>query len=636
MKTLIKLSLVFIFISNLVIGQHYSDWTGFEFIKYNKIDEDGVAISNTFAFNELCKDYTIDLSEYFLDAEKLPDCCEGEADFFNSWAKSLPPCVWDFISLEPGGILTIKKGYRWDGASNGLQDAIYNHRSSFVHDALYDLMRLEYLVPDNLTDTGFNNRKLADMLYYMIAIEDNQSKDAAEFDYTMIRNFGWIGTHLNSKLKNWKFHCSELTAYLANGRVRLEWKRPNASGDDPKFEEHFFPIIGYKIRRNGMDYAEKTFEEMLPDEWITTFEDTDIVNGTPYTYQVVPITANANLYDWSNLEHVVPDTGIGLSLELDGIDDFVEANNLCNDLCFNLAHAENLFSLTFEALVYPKEQVGRNAILAFNTISGGDNNMILYDRDDGKFYYCDENTDCIASNNMFPIENWYHLAVTIDETNTGILYVNGEEQLVFSTDIRPSHGGKFSIGQEWDGSNTSQHFKGMIDEVRIWNILRTKEDIQSTMHIPMYGNESGLIGLWHFDEPKDYYIPLNYEGIELFLVRMAFDATIYSNDGILIEQKLPSTLISEYNQNSPIALYQCYPNPFNLATTIKFNLKISGNVILKVYTATGREIETLANGYYPEGEHEVLWQAGNYPSGIYFYSLQSDEFFVMKKMILNK
>ena len=48
----------------------------------------------------------------------------------------------DFIRLETNGLLTIYKGYFWDGVSGPTFDTLNLRKSSIVHDALYQLMRL--------------------------------------------------------------------------------------------------------------------------------------------------------------------------------------------------------------------------------------------------------------------------------------------------------------------------------------------------------------------------------------------------------------------------------------------------------------------------------------------------------------
>lgn len=86
-------------------------------------------------------------------------------------------------------------------------------------------------------------------------------------------------------------------------------------------------------------------------------------------------------------------------------------------------------------------------------------------------------------------------------------------------------------------------------------------------------------------------------------------------------------------------LQQNYPNPFNPETTIRFNIPagLSENITkLIVYDITGKEVAVLANRRFLAGEHEISWDAGSNPSGIYFYVLNSDKFSITKKMILLK
>jgi len=51
----------------------------------------------------------------------------------------------DYISLSPEGLLTIQKGYAWDGPSGPTRDTKSFMRGSLVHDALYQLMRNNHL-----------------------------------------------------------------------------------------------------------------------------------------------------------------------------------------------------------------------------------------------------------------------------------------------------------------------------------------------------------------------------------------------------------------------------------------------------------------------------------------------------------
>ncbi|MBD3168673.1 MAG: T9SS type A sorting domain-containing protein, partial [candidate division Zixibacteria bacterium] len=83
-------------------------------------------------------------------------------------------------------------------------------------------------------------------------------------------------------------------------------------------------------------------------------------------------------------------------------------------------------------------------------------------------------------------------------------------------------------------------------------------------------------------------------------------------------------------------LHGNYPNPFNAATVIPFDLTIEGSVSLKVYNLAGQLVETLVDGYMNAGSHEIIWDASVISSGIYFYTLKTGGHTTTKKMNLLK
>ncbi len=96
-------------------------------------------------------------------------------------------------------------------------------------------------------------------------------------------------------------------------------------------------------------------------------------------------------------------------------------------------------------------------------------------------------------------------------------------------------------------------------------------------------------------------------------------------------QNISSTIPEKFE------LYQNYPNPFNPVTKIKFDIPKNIVVKIKIYDVLGREIEVLVNEKLEAGTYEVNWQASNYPSGVYFYRIESEgEFEKTGKMILLK
>jgi subtilisin-like proprotein convertase family protein len=82
-------------------------------------------------------------------------------------------------------------------------------------------------------------------------------------------------------------------------------------------------------------------------------------------------------------------------------------------------------------------------------------------------------------------------------------------------------------------------------------------------------------------------------------------------------------------------LYQNYPNPFNPVTTIKYGLPKYGNTKLVVYDILGKVVATLVDNELKDaGTYEVQWDASNFSSGIYFYTLESGNYKETKRMVL--
>jgi hypothetical protein len=87
---------------------------------------------------------------------------------------------------------------------------------------------------------------------------------------------------------------------------------------------------------------------------------------------------------------------------------------------------------------------------------------------------------------------------------------------------------------------------------------------------------------------------------------------------------------------SEYMLYQNYPNPFNPITNIKFDIPLSSHVRLIVYDALSREVATLVNEKLSVGSYETEWDGSGYPSGVYFYKIETKDYSKTKKMLLIK
>lgn len=101
----------------------------------------------------------------------------------------------------------------------------------------------------------------------------------------------------------------------------------------------------------------------------------------------------------------------------------------------------------------------------------------------------------------------------------------------------------------------------------------------------------------------------------------------YYNLAIEVSIGVPNTFV----------LGQNYPNPFNPSTKINFALPVNGNVTLKIYDVSGKEVERLINNEFRNaGNYSLDFNAKSLASGVYFYKLEAGSFSGIKKMMLVK
>jgi len=109
----------------------------------------------------------------------------------------------------------------------------------------------------------------------------------------------------------------------------------------------------------------------------------------------------------------------------------------------------------------------------------------------------------------------------------------------------------------------------------------------------------------------------------------AGDVVWYENIVVGIEpEQAPMPKKIQFNQN--------YPNPFNSSTVISYSLPFSANVTIDIYDILGRHVESLLNVQQTMGNHQVIWEADDFSSGVYFYKLQAGDYTETKKMVLLK
>jgi len=106
----------------------------------------------------------------------------------------------------------------------------------------------------------------------------------------------------------------------------------------------------------------------------------------------------------------------------------------------------------------------------------------------------------IASSTVVTTGRWVHVAATRRKSTGEIqVLVNGALETAMTTAQTASLTAQATLAV---GANTidALYFLGTIDEVRLWNVVRSQVDIASHMNARLTGTEQGLVGYYRLDE----------------------------------------------------------------------------------------------------------------------------------------
>ncbi|MBL8008861.1 MAG: T9SS type A sorting domain-containing protein [Ignavibacteria bacterium] len=130
----------------------------------------------------------------------------------------------------------------------------------------------------------------------------------------------------------------------------------------------------------------------------------------------------------------------------------------------------------------------------------------------------------------------------------------------------------------------------------------------------------------------------NGQGLGTSVVRMynTDNPSLYVQDTFKVQiGNVGINTISEMADS--YSLSQNYPNPFNPVTNINFSLSVTGNISLLVFDVLGNKLENLIdNQRMSSGSYNVTFDGSRYSSGIYYYTLITENFTDTKKMMLIK
>jgi hypothetical protein len=114
--------------------------------------------------------------------------------------------------------------------------------------------------------------------------------------------------------------------------------------------------------------------------------------------------------------------------------------------------------------------------------------------------------------------------------------------------------------------------------------------------------------------------------------------TVDLNGDVEYSSAIKVSVVLDVQEMEPLVfnLSQNYPNPFNPSTTIRYSVPASGMVSLKIYNILGQEVASLVSEFKEAGRYSIVWNAGSYPSGSYFYRIVAGGNTKVLRMVLVK
>ncbi|WP_428656082.1 LamG domain-containing protein [Runella sp.] len=127
---------------------------------------------------------------------------------------------------------------------------------------------------------------------------------------------------------------------------------------------------------------------------------------------------------------------------------------------------------------------------ANTNVIGSTNKMGFYQKNPHTWYYSDV---------IVPQNTWTHVAITFNN-GTLTFYINGMNAGTASSVTHPQDNLPLNIGRQQPTACQCNHFNGTMDELRLWNVVRTQAQIQENMNNTIPNNSSGLVAYYKFDE----------------------------------------------------------------------------------------------------------------------------------------
>lgn len=300
---------------------------------------------------------------------------------------------------------------------------------------------------------------------------------------TLPLTFGFENTATNTNTRHFNGAMDEIRIWSVartNNEIANNWRNSVANNSAN--------LLGYWRFDHGVPGAN--------NNGITQVDD---LTGNGYNATLSNFSLNGNTSNWIASHAQIGHPGNALSF--DGIDDRVEIQN--SGSAFSFTSQDFTIECWFRANSLAGITGVRALISKWAQNSPTDNYSLFVINSQFVFIYTNGSLqeNSLTSTSTVEVGRWYHVAL-VRSGGSMFLYVNGTLEVTHVVQgIMNTNNLPLTFGFEGFGINQAQrHIGGSIDEVRIWTIARTAQQIQDNWQVPVEPVQSNLLGYWRFDQ----------------------------------------------------------------------------------------------------------------------------------------
>ncbi|MBK7377995.1 MAG: T9SS type A sorting domain-containing protein [Ignavibacteriales bacterium] len=267
------------------------------------------------------------------------------------------------------------------------------------------------------------------------------------------------------------------------GLIAVLYTASRGSDDDILYKESSISSINFSHPERFLVYGSLNLNNISTTK--QTFSDSVVIIFATSSNIWHGVTAKLSADSTTN--------GAGFAFNLDGSNDQLKRGALSSSLNITTA-------ITLEAWISPNIQKDQSLISKTAASSGYD--LALTSGGNVTFKI---NSTTLTSSSSYTAgsSEWTHIAATYSSATGMRIYINGILDNSNSTSGNiGTNSSSFYLGSE----SSTNFFEGQLDEIRIWNVVKTADQIRTNMCKKLTGSESGLIAYWNFDAPEGLHI----------------------------------------------------------------------------------------------------------------------------------